>query len=269
MIQVLVSDLDYTVVTATQKEAPQDVVDAMIRLQEAGITLVLATGRTHFGATALVEQFKLKEYGGYLVSCTGAEVYDCKNETILYRSEITDDLIHELFEYTRIRNLNFKVEQSKHMICTDYDPGIEYDFHVVGVDAILTKDRFFDYIKEPVYMMAITQRKELLDQYTEEINQRFSGKLFPQRSGDYFIDFVNHSVSKETGVQVLLDILGMSWQNVAAIGDGENDLPLLRKAGISATLENGKDIVKQTANKIVSSVDDNGIIEFVDFILAK
>ena len=82
------------------------------------------------------------------------------------------------------------------------------------------------------------------------------------------LEILPPGTSKGAGLQRVLDELGIPPENVLALGDGENDVEMLRMAGIGVAMANGMPEAKQAADYVVSSNDDDGVAEAVErFVL--
>ncbi|MCF0107199.1 MAG: Cof-type HAD-IIB family hydrolase [Holdemanella sp.] len=66
-------------------------------------------------------------------------------------------------------------------------------------------------------------------------------------------------LSKANGMDVLIEYFNIDRKDVIAIGDGENDIPMLKNAHVAIAMENGKESVKKVADYITSSIDEDGI----------
>ncbi len=75
-------------------------------------------------------------------------------------------------------------------------------------------------------------------------------------------------VSKASGVEVLARRLGLTLADVLAVGDGENDLPLLRAAGLGVAMGNAPEHVRAQADAVVRGHDEDGVVEALErFVL--
>lgn len=75
-------------------------------------------------------------------------------------------------------------------------------------------------------------------------------------------------VSKATGVETLASRLGLTLADVLAVGDGENDLPLLRAAGLGVAMGNAPEHVRAQADAVVRGHDEDGVVEALErFVL--
>jgi phosphoglycolate phosphatase (TIGR01487 family) len=71
---------------------------------------------------------------------------------------------------------------------------------------------------------------------------------------------------KDRGVEAILSHLNLTWDNVAAVGDGENDIPMLLKARLSATTIDSPDIVKRAVKYVASKPGGEGFLEFAKLL---
>jgi hydroxymethylpyrimidine pyrophosphatase-like HAD family hydrolase len=71
-------------------------------------------------------------------------------------------------------------------------------------------------------------------------------------------------VSKATGVQLLLKHFLLAPENILAVGDGENDLPLFKLAGHCVAMKNATDLVKEQADEVTEhSYREDGLYRFL------
>ena len=99
------------------------------------------------------------------------------------------------------------------------------------------------------------------------MDEKFKDRLYICHAGDNFIDIVLKDVNKQTAVAQLLHILGYNFDDVAAIGDGDNDSWLLEKAGKSAAMANGTKKALAAGKITVADCASGGLSEFVEQLL--
>ncbi|MCL2571304.1 MAG: Cof-type HAD-IIB family hydrolase [Defluviitaleaceae bacterium] len=80
-------------------------------------------------------------------------------------------------------------------------------------------------------------------------------------------DIVPEGINKWVGILPMLDHFGLKPEEVAAIGDGENDIEMLENAGYSIAMGNGINKVKQAANYVTTHIDDDGILNAIKHLL--
>ena len=84
------------------------------------------------------------------------------------------------------------------------------------------------------------------------------------RTGDGIIELNSVDASKGNALCTLCKKLGISMENVLAIGDNENDISMLQAAGISVAMENAEDDVKQAAKFVAGHNEEDGAAHFLE-----
>ena len=79
------------------------------------------------------------------------------------------------------------------------------------------------------------------------------------RWSDYGVDIISSSGGKRTGIKEYLRITNIRKEETMAFGDGENDIEMLNYVQIGVAMGNAENSVKENADYVTDSVDDNGI----------
>src|SRR5690606_27011129 len=79
-----------------------------------------------------------------------------------------------------------------------------------------------------------------------------------------WIDFAPEGISKASGLQLVCDELGVDPADVLAIGDGRNDLEMLRWAGRGVAMGQAIDEVREAADAVTETVYDDGVATEID-----
>ena len=78
------------------------------------------------------------------------------------------------------------------------------------------------------------------------------------------MDVMPKSCTKEKGARLLADILGVSMDEIMAIGDNANDIGMIREVGIGVAVANGTDSLKEVADYVADQPGVDGVTEAVD-----
>ena len=89
------------------------------------------------------------------------------------------------------------------------------------------------------------------------------------RSAPFFIEVMAQGIDKAASLQALIERLGIKQEEVISFGDGYNDLSMIEFAGMGVAMENAVDQVKQCADYITLSNDDEGIYECLKLLNEK
>jgi hydroxymethylpyrimidine pyrophosphatase-like HAD family hydrolase len=98
---------------------------------------------------------------------------------------------------------------------------------------------------------------------------RFDGRLYISKSLPYFLEFASPDVTKAAGLDFVSEHVGFSRERTVAFGDGENDVELIDWAGYGVAVANAHDRVKEVANFVCPSVDEEGVAQVLEAFLAQ
>jgi len=105
----------------------------------------------------------------------------------------------------------------------------------------------------------INESKVKLDSITDLVNQEFGDDCYIIRTGDGFLELMPQNVDKGSALRVLSKKLNIDIPETMAIGDGENDIPMLEHAGISVAMDNATDNIKSIVNFVTRNSNESGV----------
>jgi Cof subfamily protein (haloacid dehalogenase superfamily) len=135
----------------------------------------------------------------------------------------------------------------------------QLELHPVG--------NLLDWISEPPTKLVVIDDPDVLDDLEQRMLVRFDGRLYISKSLPYFLEFASPEVTKATGLEFLSEHLGFTRERTVAFGDGENDIQLVDWAGYGVAVENAHDQVKEVADFVCPSVDDQGVAQVIEAYL--
>jgi Cof subfamily protein (haloacid dehalogenase superfamily) len=124
-----------------------------------------------------------------------------------------------------------------------------------------------EWISEPPTKLVVIDDPDVLDDLEQRMLARFDGRLYISKSLPYFLEFASPEVTKATGLAFLSEHLGFTRERTVAFGDGENDIQLVDWAGYGVAVENAHDQVKEVADFVCPSVDDEGVAQVIEAYL--
>ena len=123
------------------------------------------------------------------------------------------------------------------------------------------------WLEDPPTKLVVIADPEVLDGLKERMLSRFNGRLYISKSLPYFLEFASPRVTKAAGMDFLSRHLGFAPERTVAFGDGENDIELVEWAGYGIAVENAHDQVKEVADFVCPSVDDEGVAQVLEAYL--
>jgi Cof subfamily protein (haloacid dehalogenase superfamily) len=124
-----------------------------------------------------------------------------------------------------------------------------------------------EWLDRPPTKLVVIGDPEPLDGLKQRMLDRFEGRLYISKSLPFFLEFASPHVTKAAGLEFLADLLGFARERTLAFGDGENDIELVDWAGYGVAVENAHDQVKEVADFVCPSVDEEGVAQVLEAYL--
>ncbi|MGL4518521.1 MAG: Cof-type HAD-IIB family hydrolase [Phocaeicola sp.] len=261
--KLLVLDLDGTL-TNKQKEITPHTLKTLMRVQEMGVKIVLASGRPTYGIVPLAEALDLKRYGGYILSYNGGEIFDWKSGEALYENVLNQEVLPYLHGCATKNNFAM-ISYEDNFVITEH-PEDQYVLKEAHLNKMPVKkvENLLEAIQFPVAKCLIVGEPTRLAILEKEMYQELKEKMGVFRSEPYFLELVPKGIDKAQSLAVLLQKIGMNREEMIAIGDGFNDLSMIQYAGLGIAMENAQQVVKESADYITLTNEEDGVAVAVE-----
>jgi Cof subfamily protein (haloacid dehalogenase superfamily) len=126
-----------------------------------------------------------------------------------------------------------------------------------------------EWLKEAPTKLVVIEDPTVLDGLKQRMLARFDGRLYISKSLPYFLEFASADVTKAAGLDFLSEHVGFTPEGTVAFGDGENDIELVEWAGYGVAVANAHERVKEAADFVCPSVDEEGVAQVLEAFLAR
>lgn len=273
--RLLAIDVDGTLVDAHDEMTPATR-EAIDRARRAGIRVVVATGRRYGRTLHLLEKLGLRVP---LVAASGALVKDPRDHRTLYRAEFPGSLLRETLAV--IDQCGFEP-----VLCGDtYTDGFEFYHarHEVRSRELAEYLRLNPgdgrlwplLVTDPppaVFSGFIMGTREQMLQMESALHHALPGRLSthvlrsPRYTG-FMCEVSPAGVSKWSAICRIAQGWGISQQEICAVGDDVNDIPMIRAAGLGVAMGNAVPEVKAAADRIAPGQEEDGLVKVVEWLL--
>lgn len=263
--KVLVLDIDGTL-TNSEKNISKNTLAALKRIMKEGCKVVLASGRPTPGLKRYADELKLSEYGGYLVSYNGAKITDCKTGETLYERFLDEDalsLIHKTVNEKRTGIGVMTYDREGVVTDSTVDMYMALEARINGLPVKVVKN-LPEYVKFKINKCLLTAREDKAYDCMCELIQMYSDRFSIYRSEPFFVEIMPLNVDKAATLQVLCDILGITKDDMVCCGDGYNDVSMIKFAGVGVAMANAREEVKEVADFITKSNDEDGLVTVIE-----
>ncbi len=263
--KLLVVDVDGTLLNRENKISPEDVA-AIKRAADAGIRVSLCTGRVPQACRRVLQELGID---GYHIFFDGALVCNPGTGDEVYAVSISPELVRETTDYARANNLHYDIYSSTRFYSQGDDWATEIRKSFFHLEPVLADFAALSRRERIIKGTLVTRTPEERSRATA-FQQHFRGRLelswtttpaFPEV---HFINVLNPSVSKGTALEKLAAYLKVPLAQVAAVGDGANDVSLLQKAGFAVAMGNCAEELRAVAHTFTQDVEHSGVAEAIN-----
>ena len=251
-------DLDGTLVDSN-KEIPKANKEAVWKAIDKGVAVILASGRPLFGVLPVAEKLELKKRGGYVLAYNGGNIWDCKEEKLVYSKNVPMECIEDICRVARKYDVSPLTYYNDLVISERAEDEYVKREAFCNSAKIMQVDDIPSFVDFPEAKVLLVGPHEKLLPAKEELEGMYSDVLDLFFSMDFFLEVVPKNVGKDSSLDELLKIIGIQREELVACGDGMNDISMIKYAGLGVAMENAYPEVKEAADAIAPSNDDNGV----------
>ncbi len=256
-IKTIFVDIDGTLYNS-KKQITEYTKGILNKLKQKGIYVVLCTGRTNSSGWNLSKKINASNY---VIGDNGASVYDYEEDKPIFESTLDYKEMKSIWDYALKNNaqivLNSKGIRYRNIIETSTE-NIETK-QIKNIEELRDKK---------IYQVVLDSTREHAQEMHKFLDNNDS--IWVVNYGDssvrntYFFDINNKGIDKGTGIKNLLKSLGIKKEEAICFGDGVNDHAMFRECGISVAMGNAKDDLKNMADYITLTNNQDGVAKFLE-----
>ncbi|MEG1564488.1 MAG: Cof-type HAD-IIB family hydrolase [Bacteroides sp.] len=257
--KLLVLDVDGTLLN-NEKKISARTQAALLKVQQMGVRVVLASGRPTYGLMPLVKKLELGNYGGFILSYNGGQIINAQTGEVLFERRINPEMLPYIEKKAR-KNGFALFTYHEQMVVTDSPDNehIRQEAELNQMQVVEEPEFSIGVDFAPCKCMLVSDNEEALVALEEHWRKRLNGALDVFRSEPYFLEVVPTAINKANTLGALLEKLNIPSDEVMAIGDGVCDVSMLQLAGWGVAMGNAPDSVKICADVVTATNDEDGV----------
>lgn len=271
MIKLFAMDLDGTSLDSNSI-LQEKTINALKKLDENGIKFVFTSGRATPSVRYLMESTGIDNP---LVTNNGALAFINK-ENLIYQNPLKYEEVEEFINFSQENKLFFQFYDLdtyySNRMCPERFNHLEKD-STYGMNYQVN----FSFSTKPLKELKL--RKNSAFKFQIFLDKNDSNKLstilekvsemglYATTSSYGMIEIMQKNVNKFNGLSEISYLLGISKEEMAAIGDQDNDIPMLENVGMSFAMGNAIDKVKEISDFVVSTNDEFGLVDAINIVL--
>lgn len=279
-IRLICVDIDGTLIDVNAEISKQSKMK-LKDMREKGYIIVLCSGRAMVDLDSFNEDFSLADYQ---IAFNGALIKN--KDKVIFSEPINDKLIDYLLNWSKEKNVDptFYTADSYYYGKSKLKQELQFANYLrmrnkSKTDFMKSKPIFVDddrwkevqkKFSEQVYKIEIVRTDESVEQCIEQLNEMkdleisfFDGKIYEIMP---HYELTSKSVNKYKAISKLEEYLGLSDQETAMIGDGDNDIVAIEHVSVGIAMGNAPERIKVKANFVTKSNLEEGVSVALDYI---
>ncbi len=264
-IKAIFLDIDGTL-TNDQKQITPLTRNTLMKAQQLGIRLVIASGRPAIGLYQYGDLLEMSHHHGLFVCYNGSRVVDCESGEVLVNRTMSADTCRKILHHLKQYRARPMLEHGDHVLVHDvYDCMVkdgDREFNVFEYETrmnhyLLTEVPDLEAaVDGPLNKILTTGDSDYLREHAEEMSAPFADEVAAMFTADFYYEYTALGVDKGSALSEAMQLLNIRPEECIAFGDAENDISMLQYAGIGVAMKNAQEAVLQAAD-IISDKDNN------------
>ncbi|MBF0780998.1 MULTISPECIES: sugar-phosphatase [unclassified Granulicatella] len=261
MIKLIAIDIDGTLLNS-QHEITPAVKSALQNAKERGIKIVLCTGRPLKGVQSLLKELELVEDNQYVITYNGSLIQSTDGKLTIKEFALNAHDVLDIQNFSDELHTFYHVVDQEYLYTTNCPVGkyTEYEARLVSMEI-----KQVDKLEEKTYQKAmIVDEPEILDNVIRQLPETMKERYYCVKSAPFYLEILHKQANKGTALEVLADYLSIDLSQTMAIGDNNNDIDMIKVAGIGVAMENATDELKRYADCMTKSHNHDGVAYIVN-----
>lgn len=256
--KLIAMDLDGTL-NNDQKNITPITRASLIAAQQRGVGLVLASARPSPGLYRERDELELTRYGGILMSYNGGRIVDAATGRVLYETAMEMEDARRLLRQLEQLPVTPILDDGVQFYVTD-PKGYKIEYECRNNGMVCTQvENLADFLPFAPVKILMSVQPEQLPRVQAEIRSFLPEGLTVVQTAPFYLEILPEIIHKGNGLIQICKYLGLDVAQTMAFGDAENDIPMLRAAGLGVAMGNAAQPVKEAADYVTLSNNQDGI----------
>lgn len=247
-IKAVFTDIDETLYSHKEKRIPVSAINAISDMQKKGIKVFLCSGRNAYLIRKSGVYDSIKPDG--IVTMNGAQVLIDNKSIFLH--PIPSEVVDALVKFAKRLRFGLTLIEEK-----------EGHINMIDERVISAHEKYGTRFPQPRtfpdhYDRLIYQAIAYCDSFDESLFLPHLKSCKTARWDEYAVYIMPDDLDKARGVEATMKYYGYSINECLCIGDDNNDIEMIEKAGVGVAMGNGIDKLKEVADYVTSDISDDG-----------
>lgn len=263
-IKLIASDMDDTLLNKDCKISAKNA-EAIKKAVANGIIFLIATGRMYVSARPYALELNLDVP---LITYNGGLVKESKSEKVLYEHKMNLATAKEALAYCKEQGFYIQVYIGNKILIKEENEYSRMYTRISGIPTTEIGEEIYNITEAPYKILVMTESADF-EKVWQQFADKFAGKLDVTSSKDNFLELMEPGINKWEAVKAVAARYKIRQEEIMCIGDSNNDICMIKNAGLGVAVANAKENVKKHAKIITASNNDDGVALVIESILTK
>lgn len=264
-IKLVALDLDDTLLDKSLAVSPRTR-EAIAQAIMQGVTVTVATGRMYSSAVIYAKQLGLDVP---LITYNGGLIRRVQSGETLYHMPVDEQVARDVLALFHEKGWYIQSYVDDILYVAEHNETSRYYERMTGIKAVALGEEFYTMAGAPTKMLALTGEAQL-GEIEKQVRSAFGDRLYIARSKPTYLEMTHPQVNKGHALAFLAEKLGITREQVMAVGDSQNDLDMIEYAGWGVAMGNAAANVKAAAQAVTGHHDAEGVAEAIEqYVLKK
>jgi Cof subfamily protein (haloacid dehalogenase superfamily) len=238
--------------------------NAIKKAEDAGVTVVLASGRIPAAMERYTKILGMHKKPGYLICNNGALIQESHAGSIIYETTITAEVALFAFSLADAEGFAVQIYETDTMYVSRHNEFSGYDQKLTGLRQVVVEN-FQSLISGGCHKLLVPGEPALLVSLQSLFRTYLGDEVTLFTSKPYFLEVLPARTDKGTALEKVAGFLGIQREEALAVGDSMNDEAMIRWAGMGIAMANSDDRIKSIADVVSEKTnDDDGVAEIIE-----
>ena len=256
--KLIAMDLDGTL-NNDQKVITEKTKEALMAAQRKGIRLALASARPSPGLFKERDILRLQDYQGVLMSYNGGRIVDAASGNVLFETSMDLQQTKQVLRKLEALPVTPILDDGVQFFVADKN-GYKVDYECRNNNMVCSEvGNLADFLTfAPIKILMSVQPEELAE-VQKQIADFLPDSLTVVQTAAFYLEVIPKVINKGQGIRDICSVLGIDPSEVISFGDAANDIPMLVAAGMGVAMGNASEAVKEAADMVTLSNNEDGL----------
>ncbi len=267
MYKMIAIDLDDTLLNDCHEVSKEDK-EALFKAQKEGVKLCMMTGRNYLSTKPFLEMAAFEDLTGCL---NGAYIVDSVTDNFLYQYSINSNVCSEILKYIEKTGVHVNFYHDHEVVSREKNHITDYYRDLTGIEPEPV-GKLSEYVLDTnvsAGKLLLIDENEKLKQIQKVLEEKYHEVVHLTFSKPRHLEINSICASKGNAVKVIAEHYHIAREEIIAIGNDENDITMIRNAGLGIAMGNAKEKIKKEADYVTLSNNESGVAYAINKFILK